>query len=361
MNALRFAIIGAGNGGQSMAAHLGLLGFPVRLWDVEPEKVQALRRRGSITVSGAVAGEVRVPLVTGDMAEAVEGAAVVMVVVPAVYHGSVAKTMAPHLRDGQVVVLNPGATGGALEVRAALRGHGCRARVTVAETDTLLYACRSPKPGEAVIHGIKDHVAVAALPAGAAREVAETLNAAFPQFVPASSVLETSLTNMNAMMHPAPTLLNAGRIESRAAFEYYGEGVTPSIARVVESIDGERLAVAARLGVRVPSLVEWYAASYGTRGGTLYETVQQVRGYDGIRGPATLQTRYLFEDIPTGLVPLSALGGALGVPTPLMRAVVELGGTLLGRDFWREGRSLEKLGLAGAGPEEIRRMTIESR
>ncbi|MBP1778980.1 MAG: octopine/nopaline dehydrogenase [candidate division NC10 bacterium] len=359
MSPLRFAVIGAGNGGQSMAAHLTLLGFPVQLWDIEPEKVQALRQRGSIALSGAVEGEARVPLVTGDMAEAVEGAAVIMVILPTVYHGSVAKSMAPHLRSGQVVVLNPGATGGALEVRATLRENGCRAQVTVAETDTLLYACRSPKPGEAIIHEIKRHVDVAALPASESPGVAATLNTAFPQFAPASSVLQTSLTNMNAMMHPAPTLLNAGRIESRATFEYYGEGVTPSIARVVESIDGERMAVAAALGVRVPSLMEWYAASYGTDGHTLYESVQQVRGYDGIKGPTTLQTRYLFEDIPTGLVPLCALGEVLGVPTPLMRAVVDLGSTLLGRDFWREGRSLAKLGLAGAGPEEIRRMTLE--
>lgn len=359
MSPLRFAVIGAGNGGQSMAAHLTLLGFAVGLWDVEPEKVQALRTRGSIAISGAVEGEARIPLVTGDMAEVLDGAALVMVVLPTVYHGSVAKCMAPHLKNGQMVVLNPGATGGALEVRATLRQHGCRAEVVVAETDTLLYACRSLKPGEAIIHGIKDHVDVAALPARASRDVATALNAAFPQFVPVSSVLQTSLTNMNAMMHPAPTLLNAGRIESRAAFEYYSEGVTPSVARVVETVDAERLAVAAALGVRVPSLIEWYAAGYGTHGSTLYESVQQMRGYDGIKGPATLQTRYLFEDIPTGLVPLSALGAALGVPTPTMRAVIDLGNTLLERDFRREGRSLAKLGLAGKTPEEIRRMTLE--
>jgi hypothetical protein len=67
----------------------------------------------------------------------------------------------------------------------------------------------------------------------------------------------------------------------------------------------------------------------------------------------------LAADIPTGLVPLSALGEALGVATPLMRAVVDLGSTLLGRDFWREGRSLARLGLAGKGAEEIRRLILE--
>lgn len=160
-------------------------------------------------------------------------------------------------------------------------------------------------------------------------------------------------------MHPAPTLLNAGRIECGSSFEYYSEGVTPSVARVVEAVDTERMAVAKALDVPVPSIAEWYAACYGVTGATLYEKVQQVTAYEGIQGPTTLDTRYLFEDIPTGLVPLSRLGAAMKVPTPLMRAVVELGNVLLGRDFWTEGRSLEKLGLAGKSPEEVRRLVLE--
>ena len=188
--------------------------------------------------------------------------------------------------------------------------------------------------------------------------MAALLRTAFPQFCPVSSILQTSLTNMNAMMHPTPTLLNAGRIECQAPFEYYRQGVTPAIARVVEGVDSERLALAAALQVRVPSLLEWYATGYGARGRSLHEAVQQVRGYDGIQGPRSLDTRYLFEDLATGLVPLSSLGGAMGVATPLMRSVVELGNALLARDFWQEGRSLEKLGLAGKTPEEIRKLAL---
>jgi opine dehydrogenase len=341
-----------------MAAHLCLLGFSVRLWDIEPEKVRALKERRIITLSGAVEGQAAVSLVTGDMAEALQGAEVIMVVLPTVYHGSVARTMAPHLRDGQVVILNPGATGGALEVRTVLQREGCRARVIVSETDTLLYACRSPKPGEAIIHGIKDRVDVATLPAAEAPRVAAMLSGAFPQYTPVSNVLVTSLNNGNAMMHPAPTLLNAGRIESQSPFQYYSKGVTPSIARVVEAIDSERLAVARSLDVTVLSIGEWYTACYRVTGKDLYAQVQQVKAYEGIKGPTTLNTRYLFEDIPTGLVPLSLLGRAMGVATPAMEAVVTLGNALLGRDFWREGRSLEKLGLAGKSSAEIQAVVV---
>lgn len=358
MNLAQVAIIGAGNGGQSFAAHLALLGFSVRLWDVEKEKVDALKKTRRIRVSGAVTGEGVIDLVTGDIGEAVRDVGLIMVVIPTVYQGSVARAMAPYLKDGQVIVLHPGATGGALEVRTTIREAGSRATVTLAETDTLLYACRSPRAGEAIIHGIKDRVNVATLPAAEAPRVAALLNAAFPQYTPVSNVLVTSLNNGNAMMHPAPTLLNAGRVESQSPFEYYSEGVTPSIARVVEAIDSERLAVARSLDVTVPSIGEWYTACYGVTGKDLYAQVQQVKAYGGIKGPTTLNTRYLFEDIPTGLVPLSLLGRAMGVATPAMEAVVTLGNALLERDFWREGRSLEKLGLAGKSSAEIQAVVV---
>jgi opine dehydrogenase len=354
----RFAIIGAGNGGQSFAAHLTLLGFPVTVWDIEPEKVVALQRTGCIRVTGAVVGEAAIACVTGDIGEAARSADVLMIVLPTVYHASVARLLAPHLCDGQTLVLNPGGTGGALEVMATLNAVGCRASVVIAETDTLLYACRSPLPGQAIIHGIKTRVMAAALPAREGPAVVRLLNTAFPQFTAAPTVLVTSLMNGNAIMHPGPTVLNAGRIECKADFEYYSEGITPAVAQVVERLDAERLAVARALGVQVPSIREWYGTCYGVGGASLYDIVQQVRAYDGIRGPTSLNVRYLFEDVPTGLVPMAALAEAVGVRTPLVRAVIDLANGLLGRDFWQDGRSLARLGLAGLSAADIRQRVM---
>jgi opine dehydrogenase len=354
MSKLQFAIIGAGNGGQSFTGHLGLLGFSARLWDVDPQRVEELRSAKKMVVSGAVAGQCDMPLVTGDIGEAIEGAHIIMVVIPAVYQRPTVNAMAPYLKDGQAIVLNPGATGGALEARATLDEAGCRADVLVAETDTLLYACRSPRPGEAIIGGIKEGLSVAALPGNDGRRVAGLLNQAFPQYRPVSSVLITSLNNANAMMHPAPTVLNAGRIECGEVFDYYFQGVTPALARVVETMDAERMAIGTALGVAIPSIHDFYRTSYSAVGKNLHEQLQHVKAYEGIKGPTSLNTRYIFEDLPTGLVPLSALGKAVGVPTPAMNAVVELGNILHGRDYWTEGRSLEKLGLAGLSPQQIK-------
>lgn len=352
MTKSRFAIIGAGNGGQAFAAHLTLLGHHVSLWDVETQKVEDLRSTGEIVVTGAVEGKATIDLITGDISEAIKGSQLIMVVVPSVYHANVANLMAPYLTEGQLVVLNPGATGGALEVKHIFAQQGCP-KVTVAETDTLLYACRSPQAGEVIINGIKEHVEVAAIPAGDVMRVVGLLNQSFPQYAAVENVLVTSLSNTNAMMHPTPTLLNAGRAENRAEFDYYTEGVTPSIAALVEKVDAERLAIAGALGLHLSTVSQWYTMCYGVDGDNLYDKVQKVKAYKGIKGPKNLNTRYLFEDIPTGLVPLSELGKAVGVKTPTIDAVVELGSSLLKREFRKEGRTLQRLGLAGMTAQEI--------
>lgn len=358
VNLPKFAIIGAGNGGQAFAGHLKLLGMSVTIYDVEEQKVDALKKTNQIRLFGAVEGEATIDLVTHDIGEAIHGRDIIMVVIPAVYQSSIAQKMAPFLTDGQIIVLNPGATGGALEVRNTIRKAGCGAHVIVGETDTLLYACRSIEPGVVQVYGVKDRVNVATLPAAESARVAKLLNVALSQFQPVDSVLITSLNNPNAIVHPTPTLLNAGRIESRSAFDYYSDGVTPSIAKVVEKADQERLAVAKALGVVVPTIQEWYYECYGAEGNNLYDIIQNVNAYKGIKGPVTLDTRYLFEDIATGLVPLSSLGRAVGVSTPTMDAVIELSNSLLGRNFWEEGRSLENLGLEGLNPEQIRELVL---
>lgn len=356
MKKTTYAIIGAGNGGQAFAAHLSLKGFPVQLYDIEKPKVDALKKLGKIKASGAVEGTAIIKLVTNVIAEAVRGAKVIMVVLPTNYQGSIAKAMAPYLVDGQIIILHPGATGGALEFRATILGHNPALDVIVGETVTLLYACRSPQAGEVIIYGVKERVDLATLPSKFAPQVVAELNQAFPEFKTAPNILHTSLNNVNSMMHPAPTLLNAGRIECKAPFDYYSEGVTPALTKVIEKLDTERLAIGEALGVKLMPLEEWYKESYGVTGENLYELVQNVKAYEGIKGPTTLNTRYIFEDIPTGLVPLSLLASAMGLKTPTMNAIIEMGNIVLGRNFWQEGRTLEKLGLAGKSPEQIKEM-----
>ncbi|MBM3190760.1 MAG: NADP transhydrogenase subunit alpha, partial [Chloroflexi bacterium] len=250
----RYTVIGAGHGGKAMAAHLALMGFPVTLYNRTAERVSAIKQRGGIDLESGESGPRgfgRLERVTSDMGEALAEANIAMVVVPSSAHAEIAKAAAPHLRDGQIVVLHPGRTGGCLEFTKVLRGEGCEADVIVAEAETLIYASRSDGPAQARIFSIKEAVPLAALPSGRTARVLEALADAYPQFIDGATVLHTGLNNMGAIFHPALTLLNAGRIESTGGeFQFYIEGVTPSVAAVLEALDRERVTVAAAVGVR---------------------------------------------------------------------------------------------------------------
>lgn len=362
-NKTRYTVIGAGHGGKAMAAHLALMGFPVTLYNRTPENVAAIKARGGIELEGYEGGPRgfgRLALVTSDMGEALEDAEVIMVVVPSTAHADIARGAAPHLRDGQIVVLHPGRTGGALEFRKVLRDSGCTADVTVAEAETLVYASRSEGPAQARIFRIKEAVPLAALPATRTRRVLEAIMPAYPQFIDGVSVLHTGLNNMGAIFHPALTLLNAGRIEStRGEFQFYIDGVTPAVALVLEALDRERVTVAASLGIRARTGLEWLKMAYDANGATLHEAIHNQPGYYGIQAPATLNHRYITEDVPMSLVPIGALGQRYGVSVRAVDSIIRLACIVHRTDYWRRGRTLDKLGIEQLSVDEVMRYVME--
>jgi opine dehydrogenase len=342
-----FAILGIGNGGQAMAGFLALRGFRVNAWNRSPGKVEALNRAGGIQLNGEVRGFGVPQLVTTDVAQAVMGARVIMVTVPASGHRDIARILAPHLQDGQIVVLNPGRTGGALAFRRRLLDLGCTAHVIVAETNTFVYASRTIEPGRSRIYGVKDRVTVAALPALSTMEALRALRPAFPQFLPAESVLATSLDNMGAVFHPVPTLLNVTRVEAGEKYEHYMRGISPAVARLLGRLDAERMSIARALGVYCRSALEWLRDTYGVTSDSLYEAIQENHSYQGILAPESLDTRYLYEDVPFSLVPLVCLAEFAGVEAPVMRSTISVAEGLTGQDFWATGRDSAEMGIAG--------------
>ncbi|PAB58481.1 NAD/NADP-dependent octopine/nopaline dehydrogenase family protein [Anaeromicrobium sediminis] len=350
---LTWAIIGGGNGGQSMAGHMGIMGFPVRLYDIFPDTIEAIKSQGGIKVEGEVEGFGKLEFATTKINEVLDGADIIIVVAPALAHRAIAKDCAPHLKDGQVVVLHPGSTFGALEFKQVLEEENCTSNVVIAETESLIYACRSVKPGHVNILGIKGSLKTAAIPANKTEMVVELLNTAYPQMYPGSNVMEISLGNLNAMMHPAPTLLNTSLIESVHDWLYYWDGITPSIGKYVEEMDKERLSIVKALGLNSVDVLENYKIYYNAEAPTLSEAVKKNEAYGGVKGQKSLNTRYVLEDIPMGLVPIVSLGKMLGLDVSRMETIVKLGEQLLDKDFTKTGRTVESLGLSDMTVEEM--------
>ncbi|MBN2046404.1 MAG: NAD/NADP octopine/nopaline dehydrogenase family protein [Anaerolineaceae bacterium] len=358
----RFAIIGAGNGGKSMAAHLGMMGADVTMYNRTYAHIEAIARRGGIEISsvGGPNGFGLVRLATDDMELAIKDAEVIMVVVPSYAHAPIAKCMAPYLKNGQVVVLNPGRTFGAMEFEKTLCDEGCTADVTIAETETFIYACRAEGPAQAHIFRIKDATPLAALPATKTEMVLEKLSETYPQFINGKDVLHTSLNNMGAIFHPTLSILNAARIESTTGnFQFYIEGVTPSVALVLEAIDRERVTVASALGIRARTAQEWLQSAYNVTGENLNEAIHNQTGYIGIKAPGTLNNRYITEDVPMSLVPIADIGQRYGVSVRGIDSIIRLACIIHRTDYWRRGRTLKKLGIDHMTVPEMQKWVLE--
>jgi opine dehydrogenase len=350
------AVLGAGHGGLALAGELTLRGFRVALWNRSVERIAPVRHEGGIhlSVSGSSARFARVASATCRVGAVLAEADRVLVAVPASGHAEVARACAPYLRDHHAVLLLPGRTGGALEFRNVLHQAGCRARVLLGEANTFPFASRCTGPASATIYGTKAEVRAAALPAERTPELLSAFAPLMPVLRPAGSVLHTGLANIGAILHPTITLLNAERIRAGVVFDFYADGVTPEVADVLAAADAERVAIARAFGVSAPDLCSWVASVYGHSAGSVCEAVGGNPAYVGIKAPTTLIHRYLFEDLPTGLIPLLELGRVAGVCAPSLERLVGLAREILGGQEWMEPRTLGALGLEGLTPAQIR-------
>jgi opine dehydrogenase len=354
-----FCVMGAGHGGLAMAGHLGLMGFDVRLFNRTRTRLEAVMTRGGVEVEGEeVSGFGPVTAASDNAGEVLNGADVIMVVVPATAHRFMAEQCAPYLRDGQTVVLNPGRTFGALEFAQALKELGCNADVTIAETQTFIYASRVVGLGQAKIFRVKNSIPLATVKAHRIPQCLKLVRQAFPQFVPGDSVFKTSFNNIGAVFHPALMILNTGWVEDPADFEFYYQGTTDSVSVILEALDAERVAVAAALGFQAVTAREWLYLAYDAVGKDLHKAIHANPGYRGILAPHRMEMRYITEDVPCSLVPMSSLAKKFGVATPIMDALITIASTMHGVNYQSEGRTVEHLGIADLDLKQIRLLAI---
>lgn len=356
----KIAILGAGNGGCAAAADLTLRGFEVRLFSRSDKTLLPIMKRGEITlVENGAEQTAGIYFVSPLIIPVVNGADLIVVAAPAVAHEYLARTLAPHLSEGQIILLNPGHTGGSLHFSHLLRSSGCKVDFKLCETVTLTYICRMPGPARVEMYRRTTNLRCAAFPARHTAELIRNLSAVFPNLVAAENVLDTGFSNINAIMHPAGILGNAGWIEkTRGDFLYYREGITPAIAAWIEAVDRERLDIAGCLHLEPLRFVDIFHRSGLTSddarsSGSVYRAINESEPNRSIKSPPSLDHRYVREDVGYGLVPMAEIARMFGIKTPVMDALITLASTALGIDFRSAGLTLEKMGLGSIKRQEL--------
>lgn len=337
---MKVAILGAGSSALSYAAFLSSRGHVPVLWS--PSGAGTAGIDGTLRATGVVEGELSVA-VAARCEDAVVDAGVVLVAVPAYGYRRVLDALAPVLSPEQLTIISAHCSFAALFLSKRLAQR--RVAAPVAAFATTVVTGRRGEGPRVNVSGLRNRLDVATVPADAVSGAVELCSALFgDRFDPRDDILPISLSNLNPPAHMANALCNFTRIERGETWFNY-DGITPSVARLMEALDRERLEVAAAFGIRVRTLAEHYRLSFReAKGETIAEMAAAIHAArQGPPGPTSLDTRFVTEDVPFGLYPLSALGSTVGVETPLHDAGIAIFSALYGRDFRRENDILPEI------------------
>lgn len=356
MSGLTVAVLGGSNGGYAAAADLALRGHRVRLWRRAGGAFEPVRATSRIRIDGdGFAGDAILDRATTDLKEALDGAEVVLLALPATAQEDLGTRCAPYLGGDEVVLLTPGTLGTVVFARAVERAGG-RLPFALAETGTLPYLTRKVGPAT-----VKAPVKAANLPAGVfparwTRDALGLITRLYPSTRPCLDALDAALTNAGTVIHPPLVLLNAGPIES-GRYDIHAIGTTPGILEVIYAVDRERLEIRRALGYPPPhyELETYYEEARASEGLYGAGARQKLVGSGLWNEPLSFAHRYVTEDVALGLTLWVSLAARLEVPAPISRAILTLAHTLFGRALAAERRTLEHLGLAHLDAPGLRR------
>ncbi|MGA2465055.1 MAG: NAD/NADP octopine/nopaline dehydrogenase family protein [Thermodesulfobacteriota bacterium] len=367
---INITVLGGGNGAFITAADLKLRGHRVTLCELPQleKNIEGILNSKTIELQivgnpGIKGGFALLDKVTTNMKEALSGAMVVLIVIPAFAQKPFAEACVPYLEDGQVVVLTPGNFGGAIEFWNVLSQKGKGQKIAIAEMECMIYSGFKAAPTVAWVSGYKKGLHLAVFPGKDTEKVMGKMLQVYPDLRAARNVLETGLRNINTVVHAPIVVHNAGWIEkTKGNFLFYWEGCTPGVAHSAEGVDRERIALGKKLGFTLPSMLdvslEWYGHE-GAKGETLYEVLSTNPVYVKDNAPSTLHHRFLLEDVPYGMVPVESLGRLAGIPTPVTSAIITLASELTQIDFRFQARDLQYLGLQHLGLKELEKLVDE--
>jgi opine dehydrogenase len=355
---VRIAILGGGHGAYAAAADLSEKGHEIRLWRRDAAAFAPVLESRAIRVrdvDGVRNAAIAMP--TTDIGVAVRGAHLILVPSPAFAQADIAKAIAPHLADGQVVFLPPG-TFGAYAMDRIARQAGSRAQVTYAETGTLPYLARKRASGEVAITIRAKRLPTGAYPAKRAAHARDVIAQAFPAVEPCEDALSAALLNAGPIIHTPLILLNAAPLQHFEQWDIHHEGTQPAVRAVTDALDAERIAVREALGYRAPHfpLSDHYNSDrwmYGDAHQKLVDSGDWREHIDLHRH------RYMTEDVVFGLAFLDSVAQWAACEARVTRGLLAVAGAIVGKDLRQGPRTLAALSLHTKTPGQLKELLRE--
>jgi opine dehydrogenase len=356
------AVLGAGNGGCAIAAHLALQGHKVNLYEIPElaEGFKPLQDKKEIIISGkAENGVAKLNMATTDVREAVSGVETIIVTVPAFGYKHIAELLAPVLTSGQLVAFIPGAFA-TIYCLEEMNKQGIEADVTFAESVTLPYAARLMSRNEVNISGTAILLPVGVFPAKRTEPIIKKLQGYYPVITASRDVLDAALNNLNPVIHPAPAILSTSVIDGGKDFYLYRDGITDGVKRVMMAMDRERIEVRKACGINTPH--------YGYHQLEPFEVFEDYFGKGSLteigyklRGPLSMKDRYITDDVPYGLVLYSTVGKKVGVAMPVCDAIINLTSVINEENYWETGANIEKMFVGGWNIDKLTEFLFEGK
>ena len=354
----RVAVLGGGIEGQALAAWFLAEGATsVTLFSVYREDLDQLTRGVTVRGAGPVGtyqtdGDGPSITVTSVLEDAVASADLVVVTGTVLKQRTYGLVLADRLRDGQVLLVAPGRTFGALETSWWLRVGGARAQVTVVELSDLPFSVE--RRGAALHFRAGINPVMATLPSFRTG-VTDALARYFPSAVAGPTVMHSSFGDYSGaveavLLAVAGPALDDGPQPPPGAVPVteraFADTVRPGQVDLIATLVAERGAVAERWGVRdLPPAGAAITAAVGDNsndGSRTIPTVDEAR--------SRLRCAVLGS-----LVPLVSAAEVASVDVPATQALIDLATALLGGDLESTGRRLDRIGLAAESMGAVRR------
>ena len=350
---MKIGLAGAGSIAFATAAVLHEQGHDPMLWSPSGAGTADLAGGAPLTARGAIETTLTPRIADGPGQLAREND-VLIVALPGYGHKTVLDALAPHVEARHQVIISSHASLGAVYLAQALADRGVSVPITA--WGTTICTGRRQSGTEVQVNAVRSRIDLCTVPADRSDEALELCRALLgDRFQPRDGLLAISLSNLNPQNHMGIALGNITRMERGETWSQ-GQNVTPTVGRLLEALDEERLAIARALGLEVKTIFEHFHLSFHVPIASISEMNQQMHAQgNGGTGPATADSRYVTEDVPYGLVLTAALGRLTGHPAELHEAGIRIFSAMYGRDFEDENEILKALDLSRYNLDDLQR------